>query len=416
MNQKNITEAICEESWVSAMKEELSQFEKNEVWTLVPKPQNQSVIGTRWVFRNKLDEDGKVIRNKAKLVAQGYNQQECIDYDETFAPVARLEAIRILLAYASHKNIKLFQMDVKSAFLNGFLNEEVYVHQPPGFENPNKLNHVFKLTKALYGLKQAPRAWYDRLSTFLIKNNFSRGKIDTTLFRKDDKENFLIVQIYVDDIIFGSTNEKMCEEFSGLMQSEFEMSMMGELRFFLGLQIKQETNGIFICQDKYIKDLLKKYKMNEAKIMATPMHPSSYLDKDENGKTISEKEYRGMIGSLLYLTASRPDIVFAVGLCARFQTSPRESHLTAVKRIFRYLVGTTDLVLWYSKGSCFDLVAYCDADYVGDKIERKVQVEHVSSLGMHLLVGHAENKILLLCQPLKLNMCQQQTVALKYCG
>jgi len=152
------------------------------------------------------------------------------------------------------------------------------------------------------------------------------------------------------------------------MQSEFEMSMMRELRFFLGLQIKQESNDIFICQEKYIKDILKKYKMNEAKIMATPMHPTSNLDKDENGKNISEKEYRGMIGSLLYLIASRLDIVFAVDLCARFQTSPRESHLTAVKRIFRYLIGTTDLGLWYSKGSCFDLIAYCDA---GDKIERK---------------------------------------------
>jgi len=163
----------------------------------------------------------------------------------------------------------------------------------------------------------------------------------------------------------------MCEEFFGLMQSEFEMSMMGELRFFLGLQIKQETNGIFICQEKYIRDLLKNYKMNEAKIMATPMHPSSSLDKDENGKTIYEKECRGMIGSLLYLNASRPDIVFVVGLCARFQTSPRESHLIAVKRIFRYLVGTTDLELWYNKGSCFDLIACCDADYAGNKIERK---------------------------------------------
>jgi len=259
-------------------------------------------------------------------------------------------------------------MDVKSAFSNGFLNEEVYVHQPLDFENTNKPNHVFKLTKALYGLKQTPRAWYERLSTFLIKNKFSRGKTDTTLFRKDDKTNFLIVQIYVDDIIFGSTNEKTCDDFSNLMQSEFEMSMMRELRFFLGLQIKQESNDIFICQEKYIKDILKKYKMNEAKIMATPMHPTSNLDKDENGKNISEKEYRGMIGSLLYLIASRLDIVFAVDLCARFQTSPRESHLTAVKRIFRYLIGTTDLGLWYSKGSCFDLIAYCDA---GDKIERK---------------------------------------------
>jgi len=221
-------------------------------------------------------------------------------------------------------------MDMKSALLNGFLNEEVYVNQPPSFINEEKPNHVFKLAKALYGLKQAPRAWYDRLITFLIKNGFSRGKIDTTLFRKTHNSNLLIVQVYVDDIIFSATKEKMYEEFSNLMQSEFEMSMMGELGFFLGLQIKQHQNGIFISQEKYVKDILKKYKMNEAKIMVTPMHPSSSLDKDESGKYISEKEYRGMIGSLLYLTASRPDIVFVVGLCARFQTCAKESQLTAV--------------------------------------------------------------------------------------
>jgi hypothetical protein len=278
---KSIDEAIIYKSWVEAMKEELLQFEKNEVWKLVPCPPDHSIIGTRWVFRNKLDEEGKVIRNKARLVAQGYNQQEGIDYDETFAPVARLEAIRILLAYASHKCFKLFQMDVKSAFLNGFLNEEVYVHQPPGFKDEHKPNHVFKLTKALYGLKQAPRAWYERLSTFLLDNGFSRGKIDTTLFRKTNDQDLLIVQVYVDDIIFGATNEKMCEEFSNLMQSEFEMSMMGELRFFLGLQIKQQDDGIFVCQEKYIRDLLKKYKMNEAKTMATPMHP--YINKFRQG-------------------------------------------------------------------------------------------------------------------------------------
>ena len=189
----------------------------------------------------------------------------------------------------------------------------------------------------------------------------------------------------VDDIIFGATKMKMCEEFSNLMQSEFEMSMMGELGFFLGLQIKQHPNGIFISQEKYVKDILKKYKMNEAKIMVTPMHPSSSLDKDESGKSISEKEYRGMIGSLLYLTASRPDIVFAVGLCARFQTCAKESHLTAVKRIFRYLVGTTDLGLWYRKGSSFDLVAYCDADYAGDKVERKSTSGSCQFLGEALI-------------------------------
>jgi len=181
---KRVDEALKDESWIQAMKEELDQFERNQVWVLTKRPKNCSIIGTKWVFRNKLNEDGKVIRNKARLVAQGYSQQEGIDYDETFAPVARLDSIRILLAYACFNKFKLFQMDVKSAFLNGFINEEVYVKQPPGFENPSCPDYVFKLSKALYGLKQAPKAWYERLSSFLLLNNFQRGKIDTTLFIK----------------------------------------------------------------------------------------------------------------------------------------------------------------------------------------------------------------------------------------
>ena len=235
---KSIEEAECDSDWLIAMQEELNQFERNEVWNLVDRPKNYPIIGTKWVFRNKLDENGYVTRNKARLVAKGYNQEEGIDYDETFAPVARLEAIRLLLAYASSMNIKLYQMDVKSAFLNGIINEEVYVEQPPGFKSQEFPNHVYKLNKALYGLKQAPRAWYDRLSSFLLENEFTRGSVDTTLFTKRDNENLLIIQIYVDDRIFGAISKYLCEGFSKLMQSEFEMSMMDELNFFLGLQIK----------------------------------------------------------------------------------------------------------------------------------------------------------------------------------
>jgi len=232
---KNLKEAIIDEHWIIAMQEELNQFERNNVWKLVEKPENYPVIGTKWEFRNKLDENGIVIRNKARLVAKGYNQEEGIDYEETYATVARLEAIRMLLAFASIMDFKLYQMDVKSAFLNGFIQEELYVDQPPGFENSDMPNHVFKLKKTLYGLKQAPKAWYERLSKFLLEKDFSRGKVHTTLFIKRKLNDILLVQIYVDDIIFGSTNDSLCKEFSQDMQSEFEMSMMGELNFFLGL-------------------------------------------------------------------------------------------------------------------------------------------------------------------------------------
>lgn len=204
----------------------------------------------KWVFRNKLDEHGTIIRNKARLVVKGYNQQEGIDYEETFAPVAGLEAIRIIIAIASYMGFKLYQIDVKCAFLNGFLNEDVYGEQPSGFENAKFPNHVYKLDKALYWLKQAPRAWYERLSKFLLENGLKRGKVDKTLFLKSKGTDFLIVQVYVDDIIFGATNESLCKEFSNLMSREFEMSMMGELNFFLGLKIKQTEKGTYIHQQK----------------------------------------------------------------------------------------------------------------------------------------------------------------------
>ncbi|KAH9689830.1 Integrase catalytic domain-containing protein [Citrus sinensis] len=310
---------------------------------------------TKWVFRNKMDESGVVVRNKARLVAQGYNQEEGIDFDETFAPVARLESIRMLLAYACHKDFILYQMDVKSAFLNGYIMEEVYVKQPPDFENEKFPDHVYKLSKALYGLKQAPRAWYDRLKNFLLDNDFSMGKADTTLFVKHKNQDILIVQIYVDDIIFGSTNELLCKDFSSCMSQEFEMSMMGELKFG--------------------------YDNGTAK--STPMSTTIKLDKDEKGKEVDIKTYRGMIGSLLYLTASRPDIMFSVCLCARFQSCPKESHMLAVKRIFRYLIGTINLGLWYPRGTHIDLTCYSDADFAGYKVDRK------STSGTCHFLGHS---------------------------
>ncbi|KAJ9544484.1 hypothetical protein OSB04_024191 [Centaurea solstitialis] len=316
------------------------------------------------------DEIGTIIRNKARLVAQGYRQEEGIDYDETFAPVARLEAIRLFLAFAAHMNFKVYQMDIKNAFLNGKLNEDVYVAQPPGFVDPKFPDHVYKLNKALYGLKQAPRAWYDTLSTFLLSKGFVRGKIDSTLFLKKYPKHILLVQIYVDDIIFGSTNPKLCEKFELLMKSEYKMSMMGELTFFLGLQIKQSEKGIFINQGKYVHEMLKKFDLTSCTPMKTPMAPPLSLDKDSKGKPVDVTLYRGMIGSLLYLTSSRPDIMYSTCLSARYQ------------RIFRYLKGTPNLGLWYSKDSGFDLTAYSDSDFVGCKIDRKS-----TTGGCHLLGG-----------------------------
>ncbi|KAL8110256.1 hypothetical protein AgCh_026105 [Apium graveolens] len=287
---KKVEEALQDAYWVQAMQEELNKFERNK---------------------------------------------EGIDYDEIFAPVARLEAIKIFLAYAAHKKFKVFQMDVKSAFLNGELEEEVYVEQPPGFVDPKFPNHVYRLDKALYGLKQALRAWYETLAQFLLENGFNRD--------------------YVDDIIFGSTNAKLCERFAKLIQSRYQMSMMGELSYFLGLQVKQNEEGTFINQSKYTRNLLKIFGIQDSLTVSTPMTTATKLDKD-TGASVDITNYRGMIGSLLYLTASRPDIMYATCLCARFWADPREPHLIAVKRIFKYLKGTADLGFWYPRESDFKLI------------------------------------------------------------
>ncbi|GJU19538.1 retrovirus-related pol polyprotein from transposon TNT 1-94 [Tanacetum coccineum] len=267
IESKYVNEVLKDESWVVAMQEELNQFVTYDVWELVSLPMSQSVIGTKWVFRNKLDENGIISKNKARLVAQGYNQQEGIDYDETYASVARLESIRILLAIACANDFKLYQMDVKSVFLNGFINEEVYVAQPPGFIDFAKPNYVYKLKKALYGLKQAPKAWYNRLKTFLIKHEYSMRMVDNTHFTKKSKSHLIIVQIYVDDIIFGSTSQNLCDDFAKIVHDEFEMSMTGELNFFLGLQIKQIEDGIFfnlIHHNTVVKEVwLERFQTNK---------------------------------------------------------------------------------------------------------------------------------------------------------
>ena len=233
---KNVEEALNDEAWVEALHEELNQFSRNEVWFLVPRPKDMNVIGTKWIFKNKMDENGVIVRNKARLVAQEFKQIEGIDFDETFAPVARLESIQILLVVACVWKFKLFQMDVKSAFLNGILNEEVYVEKSKGFQHPRYPNHVYRLRKALYGLKQAPRAWHERLISYLLKKGFMRGGVDRTLFIRRNDEVFLVTQIYVDDIVFGSTSSECALDFAKEMKSEFEMSMVGELTYFLSFK------------------------------------------------------------------------------------------------------------------------------------------------------------------------------------
>ncbi|WVZ52328.1 hypothetical protein U9M48_003400 [Paspalum notatum var. saurae] len=295
-----------------------------------------------------------VVRNKARLVTQGFCQKEGIDYGETFAPVARLEAIRILLAFAVSKGFKLQG--------GGICETTSWLARFP--------DRVYKLRKALYGLKQAPRAWYARLKSFLLKSGFVMGSVDKTLYML---------------IIFGGSSHTLVSSFAEQKSREFEMSLMGELQFFLGLQIKQGSKGTFVHQAKYTRDILKKFEMGDSKPKTTPMSTNTALDADEDRKAVDQKEFRGMIGSLLHLTATRPDIQFVVCLCARDEASPWTSHRQAVKRIFRYLKFTPKLGLWYSSGSSFSLRGFSDADHAGCQIDRKSTSGTCQFLGTSLV-------------------------------
>ncbi|GJW35808.1 retrovirus-related pol polyprotein from transposon TNT 1-94 [Tanacetum coccineum] len=348
----------------------------NDPFFGIPIPENVSKASSSTdiiptiIYKVKLDELGGILKNKARLVARGYRQEEGINFEESFALVARLDAIQIFLAYAAHMNMIVYQMDVKTTFLNGILREEVYVSQPDGFVDKYNLNHVYKLKKALYGLKQAPRAWYDLLSKFLLSQEFSKGTVDPTLFIRRQGKDILLVQIYVDDIIFASTTPELCDQFSKIICSKFKMSMMGKI-FFLGLQISQSPRGIFINQSKYALESLKKYGMESSNPVDTLMVEKSKLDEDTQSKAVDPTHYRGMIGTLMYLTTSRPDLTFVICMCARYQAKPTEKHLHAVKRIFKYLRGIVNRGLWYPKDSSIALIAYANADHAGCQDTRR---------------------------------------------
>ncbi|GJR99687.1 retrovirus-related pol polyprotein from transposon TNT 1-94 [Tanacetum coccineum] len=382
---KNFQSAATEDCWFQAMQDEIHEFDRLDVWELVPPPDSAMIIALKWIYKVKLDEYGDVLKNKARLVAKGFRQEEGLDFEESFAPVARLEAIRIFIANAASKNMTVYQMDVKTAFLNGELKEEVYVHQPEGFVDPERPHHVYRPNKALYGLKQAPQAWYDTLLKFLLAHGFSKGVVDPTLFIRKIGKHTLHVQIYVDDIIFALTDPQDCDRFSNEMGSKFQMSMMGQISFFLGLQISQNPRGIFINQSKYANEILKKFDLHKSDPVDTPMVKRTKLDEDLSGTPVDQTKYRSMIGSLMYLTASRPDLVFAVCMCARYQSRPTKKHLEAVKRVFRYLQGTINMGLWYPKDTAMALTAYVDADHAGCRDTRRSTSSSAQFLGDKLV-------------------------------
>lgn len=368
----NFEEAVKSEKWRNAMDVEMEAIERNGTWELTDLPKDGKKIGVKWVYKTKLNENGEVDKFKARLVAKGYTQQHGVDYTEVFAPVARMETIRLVVALAAQKGWGIYQLDVKSAFLHGELNEEVFVEQPCGYVQKGNEQKVYRLKKALYGLKQAPRAWYSRIEAYFVKEGFEKCEFEHTLFIKTGKEGaILIVSLYVDDLIFTGNNELMFEWFKHSMKSEFDMTDLGKMRYFLGLEVLQRPDGVFISQRKYALEVLRKFEMDESNCVQNPIVPGFKLAKDEGGDYVNKTFYKQLVGSLMYVTATRPDLMFVVSLLSRYMENPTKLHLQAAKRVLRYLQGTTDFGIFYKKGGDDELVAYSDSDYAGDLDDRK---------------------------------------------
>jgi hypothetical protein len=362
---ENYEDAQMNPAWQEAMKEEIHMIEKNHTWELVDRPADKNIIGVKWIFRTKLNADSSINKFKARLVVKGYAQVYGVDYSDTFAPVARMDTIRLLLAVAAHKNWKVFQMDVKSAFLNGDLQEEIYVEQPAGFVVQGEEDKVYMLKKALYGLKQAPRAWYGRIDDYLTGFGFQKSLSELTLYVKKIDDDVLIVSLYVDDLLVTGSNLQQIERFKQDMMQAFEMSDLGLMSFFLGMEIKQSRGVIFIGQEKYAKEILKKFQMENCKPTATPMNQKDKFSKEDGTARVNEEKYRSLIGCLLYLTATRPDILYATNLLSRFMHCPSELHMRAAKRILRYIKGTCSFGVKFMQCKTLKLHGFSDSDWGG---------------------------------------------------
>ncbi|KAD2805945.1 hypothetical protein E3N88_39322 [Mikania micrantha] len=364
-------EAKEEDKWVVAMKYEMSSIERNNTWELVEAPKAIKPTGVKWVFKTKLNEKGEVDKHNARLVVKGYAQRKGVDYNELYAPMARWDTVRSIVAVASQRNWEIFQLDVKSVFLNGELKETVYVEQPPGFIHKGEEHKVCKLKKALYGLKQAPRAWFKRIEGYFLREGFMKSQYDHTLFIKKEHKDVVIVSLYVDDLIYTGNNRELCESFKCSMMSEFEMSDLGKMRYFLGVEVDQNKYGIQMHQKKYAKEIIEMFNMWEVNGVNNPIVPGALVTKTGDKNKVDESLYKSLVGSLMYLTVTRPDLMYAVCFVSRFMADPREEHLQVSKRILRYVKATYDYGLTYARNASLKLKVYMDSDYARDVDDRK---------------------------------------------
>ena len=393
--------------WVKAMQEKLHSIEKNDTWELCELPKGKRCVGSKWVYKTKYNSDGTIERHKARLVAKGFTQKHGVDFEETFAPVARQEIVRLLLSMAAQNHWSVYHMDVKSAFLNGYLDEEVFVQQPQGFQVQGKEHHVYKLKKALYGLKQAPRAWYTRIDGYFQKFGLMRSKNEPTLYIKREGNQILLVSLYVDDLIYMGSDPILNNKFKADLMNEFEMKDLGLMRYFLGMEVHQCQEEIFVCQSKYAKDMLSKYGMMNCTGVHNHVAHGELLCKDDGAPKASVIEFRSIVGSLMFLCNTRPDIQFAVSLVSRYMNDPSILHLKAAKRILRYVKGTIGYGLHYSHVDKFELVGFSDSDWGSNLDDRKSTSGQCFSLGSGMITWSSKKQ-----STVALSSCEAEYIAL----
>ena len=375
------TQAAKSEEWRKTMGAEFNALQQSGTWSLVQPTSNMNILPNKWVFKIKKRSDGTIERYKARLVANGFHQQEGIDYTETFSLVVKHSTIRIILALAVNHKWPIRQLDVQNAFLHGILSEEVYMRQPSGFIDPNYPNHVCKLHKSLYGLKQAPRQWFTRFSDYLEELGFCESKADYSLFTFHKGDLLIILLIYVDDILITGTSSSYIFSLIQNLGRLFSMKDLGPLHYFLGLEAVYSTTGLHLTQTKYTMDLLFRTKFQDVKPISSPANAGKKLSLYDGDPLSDPTEFRSVVGALQYLTLTRPDICFAVNQVCQFLHQPTTHHWTAVKRILRYLKDTPDHGLFYQPGSLL-LEAYSDADYAGCPDDRH------STGGYCVYLGH----------------------------
>ena len=376
-------EASTNPLWQQAMADELDALHKTHTWDMTTLPPGKSAVGCKWVYKIKTRADGSVERYKARLVARGFTQEYGIDYEETFAPVARLTSVRTLLAVAAVRHWPLFQMDVKNAFLNGDLLEEVYMQPPPGY--PDSQNQVCRLRRALYGLKQAPRAWFAKFSSVVAQQGFTPSSYDSALFIRHTSTGIILILLYVDDMIITGDDPAGICDLQKFLNQQFEMKDLGTLSYFLGLEVTSSSDGYYLSQAKYASDLLSKVGLTDSKTVSTPLELNVKLNTTDGEPLSDATLYRQLVGSLIYLTVTRPDLAYAVHLVSQFMSAPRSTHYAAVLRILRYIKGTLFHGLHFSAQSSLELRAYADADWAGDPTDRRSTTGYCFLLGSSLI-------------------------------